>query len=111
MARGEADRANDDAKPALLGGEDVLATAAHRLHPDPRREPPLMALLALSSALRTGSSMCPIGLVARFAICFADGRVQRRSQVSGVFGIALGPVLQAGNTRRDATFDRILCNI
>jgi hypothetical protein len=55
--------------------------------------------------------MCPIGLVARFAICFADGRVQRRSQVSGVFGIALGPVLQAGNTRRDATFDRILCNI
>ena len=83
VARGEAERANDDAEPALLGGEDQLATAAHRLHSDPRREPPLMAILALSSALRTGSSMCPIGLVARFAICFADGRVQAQSQVSG----------------------------
>jgi hypothetical protein len=55
--------------------------------------------------------MCPIGLVARFAICFADGRVQAQVAVQRVFGIALGPALQAGNTRRDATFDRILCNI
>jgi hypothetical protein len=32
--------------------------------------------------------MCPIGLVARFAICFADGRVQAQVAAQPVFGIA-----------------------